>query len=481
MKVLLFFFVTLIILMFPGLCFSIGSQFVNLYVPFVLLALSILFIIQNKKLKRHILFLYKKTPFKYFCWFALWGGFTIVMSVFTGKFRFGGFITSTLGGLICSVLCPFIFVSFVFSKILSTKFLIRFLYGFCWFVFVFALFDFIIYLFDISFLKDFVSILCNKRSIFANLELAYRASANNYIRAKSIFEEPSYLGYFILLLSPIIYEIHYAIKNIFKNSFVNLVIKKTMIPFMWISLILTQSPIFLIFNLLFTVFYYIKYRNLKTIMYKYRIFILSLVIPIIFILLYSFMTIDFQQTYLNRIILVVQNINSFDKFVMVEPSLATRVIIFICGCNLFLQTYLFGVGYGNLSYLMQDLIINSNLPLTPELSELFYTDNTHLASMIFIKMISETGFIGFVLFYYFLFKTILTIQKYENMYEPNMKFLFRGFKMYVILFVLTSIYDSNINQAWCWVIFGMIYANIINHKLSKIQREEDAYKIKKTN
>lgn len=465
MKVLLFFIVTLILLMFPGLCFSVGSQFVNVYIPFVLFALAIIFFVRNKKLKRHILYLYKKTPFKYFCWFALWGFITIIISVFTGNFHFGGFLTSTLGGLMCSVICPFIFVSFLFSNMLSTKFLVKFLYGFCWFVFVFALIDFFVYLLDISFLKDIVSLFCNKRSIFTDVDLTYRASANNYIRAKSIFEEPSYLGYFILLLSPIIYEIHYNIKNIFKNALVNFVIKKSMLPLMWISLILTQSPIFLIFNLIFTLFYFVKYRNLKTKIYKYRIFIIGLIIPVIFVLLYCFMTIDFQQTYLNRIILVVQNINSFDKFVMVEPSLATRIVIFLCGWQLFVKTYGFGVGYGNLSYIIQNIIINSNLPLTTELQSLFYKDNTHLTSTIMTKVSTETGIIGFAIFYFFVFKTYLLMKKLNRkMNNKEWKHLLIGFELFVLLFCLTTIYDSNLNQAWCWVVFGMIYSCIIRCK-----------------
>lgn len=466
MNVYPFLILTLILLMFPGFCFSIGNQFINLYIPFIVLSIFMLLFFKCNPLKKHFFFLYKKTPYKYFIWFTLFSVITIIFSIFNGTFYFGGLITSAIGGLLCSVILPFIFASFLFSKILSTKFLIKFLYVFCWFVFVFALFEFLVYSFDIDFLKEIVSIFTNKRSIFAGTDLTYRVSVNNIVRVKSIFEEPSYLGYFILLLSPIIYQIHNNVQSVFNNRITNLIIKKTIIPFMWISLILTQSPIFLLFNIIFTVYYLLKFNYLFKFIQKHLLTIIIFITAImpILIIYIDVNSIKFEQTYLYRIYLVLQNFNNFDDFVIQEQSLATRIIVFICGIQLFISTYGLGVGYGNLSYIIPNVILNSKLPLTTELQKLYFESNTHLTSTIFTKILTETGIIGFVIFYYFIYKTYSLINMMSVQMSSNLKFILTGFKLFVMLYILTSIYDSNLNQAWCWVIWGIIYSFIIKAK-----------------
>ena len=244
-------YITLILLFLPSFCFIIGSQFIPIYIPLIIFISFVLFIFYNKQLISTILSFYKNTPFKYLAIFFIWTFITIIFSIIKGKFFIGGFITGTLGGFICSVMLPCIFSLFIIPKYINIKTFTRFLYLFFWVVFLLGILDFIIFYFNIPILKELITILSNKRLLMYDSTEVTRVMVGNFPRARSIFDEPSYLGYFIFVVSPIVYEWTLSKYKIFKNNLINIVTKRTIIPFMWIALILTQSPIFLIFNIFF--------------------------------------------------------------------------------------------------------------------------------------------------------------------------------------------------------------------------------------
>ena len=119
-------FITLILLFLPSFCFIIGSQFIPVYIPAILCMFFILAIFYHKQLISNALYFYKKTPFKYLVIFFIWSIITIIFSILKGNFFIGGFITGTLGGLICSVVLPCLFTLFITPKYINTKIFIKF-------------------------------------------------------------------------------------------------------------------------------------------------------------------------------------------------------------------------------------------------------------------------------------------------------------------------------------------------------------------
>lgn len=461
-------YIIYILLFLPSFCFMIGSQFVPVYIPAALCLFFILAIFYHKQLISNALYFYKKTPFKYLVIFFIWSIITIIFSIVKGKFFIGGFITSTLGGLICSVMIPCLLtLFFINNKYISIKTFIKFLYLFIWFVFLLGIIDFIIFYFDIPVLKEIITIFSNRRLLVNNVDEIVGVFANNFPRARSIFDEPSYLGYFIFVVSPIVYEWTLNEFRMFQNKYLNLLIKKTIIPFMWTSLILTQSPIFLIFNIAFSSFYFLIIRKGYKRIVKHFVpisifltFTVAIAIPFI-------SKIDFSTTYLNRIILVVQNIKSFEDFIMVEPSLGTRIIIMFNTIIMGLNNLFFGVGYGNMSYLIADQLSKSLLPLTGELKSFVLIQSTAPASTIFIKIFSETGIIGTTLFYYFIHRMYkkLNMKKKQKTDIKNYKIV-NGLQLFIVTYFFSSFYDSNLNQPYIFILIG--FTLIIIYKYKKI-------------
>lgn len=454
-------FITLILLFLPSFCFIIGSQFIPVYIPAILCMFFILAIFYHKQLISNALYFYKKTPFKYLVVFFIWSIITIIFSIVKGKFFLGGFITSTLGGLICSVMIPCLFTLFVIPKYINIKTFIKFLYFFSWFVFLLGILDFIIFYFNIPVLKEVITIFSNKRLLIYDVTEITRVFVGSLPRARSIFDEPSYLGYFIFVVSPIVYELTLNKFWIFKNNYLNLLIKRTIIPFMWISLILTQSPIFLIFNIAFSSFYFLIIRKGYKRIVKHFLPISISLILISTTAIYFINKIDFSTTYLNRIILVVQNIKSFEDFIMVEPSLGTRIIIMINAIQMGLNNILFGVGYGNMSYLIANQLSQSTLPLTEELQRFVFFDKTNPASTLFIKIFSETGIIGFGIFYYFLYRIYQRLNIKNQLYSSPID---NGLLLFIMTYFCSSFYDSNLNQPYIFIIIGIILIKISQNR-----------------
>lgn len=455
-------FTILILLLLPSFCFIIGSQFIPVYIPAILCMFFILAIFYHKQLISNALYFYKKTPFKYLVIFFIWSIITIIFSIVRGNFFLGGFITSTLGGLICSVMLPCLFTLFITPKYINTKTFIKFLYFFFWFVFLLGILDFIIFYFDIPVLKEAITIFSNKRLLIYDITDVTRVFVGSFPRARSIFDEPSYLGYFIFVVSPIVYEWTLNKFKIFKNNYLNLLIKRTIIPFMWISLVLTQSPIFLIFNIAFSSFYFLIIKKGYKKIVKHFVPI-SIFLTFTVAIAISFISkIDFSTTYLNRIILVVQNIKSFEDFIMVEPSLGTRIIVMINAIQMGLNNILFGVGYGNMSYLMADQLSTSTLPLTEELQHFIFLGRTSPPSTIFIKIFSETGILGVSIFYYFLYNIYQKLNIKRN-YLDNTS-INNGLILFIITYFCSSFYDSNLNQPYIFIIIGFIIAIIYKNK-----------------
>lgn len=437
----------------PAFCIKIGNQFFPIYILAVLISTLLVVTLRPKELYITTKKYYLQTPFKYLYWFFLLAIFSIFVGIIKGQFHFGGLITSMFGGLICSVMLPVILIIFLVPKYIKIKSLLKFIFLFSFFIYLFGLFEFVVYKFDISIFMDIINVFSNKRLLIYDDYDTARLIVNNLPRIRSIFEEPSYLGYYTAIFSPVIYELCTKKYRLMKCYFIDKLIKLTMVPIMWITLILTQSPIFLIFNLLFTGYYFIIRSKYYKKIFNSKIF-LFLIILMIVIISIIILNIDYSNTYLNRIILVLKNMNNFSDFIVAEPSLATRIIIYINAIDIALKNFFTGIGYGNMAYIIADKLSISKVPLTEELTRFVAEGKTAPASSIFIKIFSETGIFGLFLFYKFLYELIKTIKKSKIINQSN--FAYYGAYGFILFYIITSFYDSNLNQPYIFITISLI-------------------------
>ena len=462
-QIRLIFVITICILMLPALCFILLGSFVNGYVPFILLSSFMLILFTREKYINKIISIYKYSPFKYFIYFFIWSLFTIVLSIFFHHFYLKTFINSVLGGLLCSVILPMLFIIVLIPKYFPMKFFIKLLFGFSFFVFLFTVLEFIVYNFNIIILKPLIMFFANKRYIIGAYDTSFKVIAGGIYRTQSIFEEPSFLGYYTWIISPVIYYLSASKYRIFNNKYINKILKKSIVPLMWFSIISCQSPIFLIFFVITSLFYYVK-QKLNFVKLKLHIILLCsifIIFIVTFLLLNGFAFLDLEGSFLSRINHTFNNLSNFSDFVEAEPSLATRIIIIINAIQIGIEHLITGIGYGNLSMYIADSLSKTSLPLTIELMSFVNENKSAPASTIFIKVFSETGIIGVLLFYKFLFVLKKSLKNSLKYFKGITVDFVQSLYYFITLFILSTFYSSNFNDAYIWCIIGCSIAIIL--------------------
>ena len=291
-------------------------------------------------------------------------------------------------------------------------------------------------------------------------------------RLSSVFAEPGWLGGFIFLNFPIIYNCCLSPYKIFKNNTINYLIKKTLIPLAWLNILFTFSPIWLIFCLLQIIIIFRKkitqsILNIKFFGYASTILLsLSLIIFMIFKL--SNIKLEYNQ--IERITKTIISMASFETFVIVEPSLASRIVSYINLIRLFLDNWPLGVGLNNSRSLIIDIFQTSPVPMTMEnlnnYKNALNTGKMQINSSILYLLLAETGVIGTFLFYLFIYKNIKYI-KYINCKLDNsiITIFSKGIEGSLFAFLVYTIYDGLIANPYIWFMFGMVisyYSYYIN-------------------
>ena len=413
-----------------------------------------------------MLFYEKYSVFKYIYWILILSFCSIIFGFVKNIFYLNGILNSFFGGLICSIILPMLLIFIVTPRYIKTKNIIKIFYIFIYAVFLISIIEFFAYKFNIFVLQDFVSIFSNKRLLLdADLKMRFYGFYG-IPRLRSIFEEPSYLGYFSFLVSPFVYEISRYKFQLVKNKTWDIFIKKTITPALWFSIICSQSPIWLICNAI--LFLYVKlflHNGLKTILKNFiPILSSSLIIFIIFTI--RFQKIDLSQTYLVRVMNVLSNINSLQAFIAIEPSLGTRIITYMNAIDLGIKHLFLGCGYGNMGYLMIDQLKNSPYPLTDELYKVAFLGSSAGNVNIFVKLFSELGLVGVLTFYYFVIKLFYDLKQTVKKYSmPPIECLFcRSGSLFCIVFILSTIYDSNFHWPMFHIIFALQIVIILKNK-----------------
>lgn len=398
-------YIILFLICMQSLGFALpGNVFVAFFMPITFIFL-IYHLLNDRYFINNIVSLCKYSPTIYLFSFYIWSILTVIISITKGFFAFGGFLTGFIGGLTFSVILSFLTIYVLLKEnYIDLRSIIKFLVIFYMFAFIMGLIQFIGNELNSEFIRNFVASFNNKRAILLEQQTTDAFLKN---RVQSIFDEPGGFGAFIYIHLPIIYSIALSKYKIFSNKLLNIIAKKLLIPLTLLNLILTRSPISLIFVFIVTGLYFYKFiiKYLK----KYYLHIIatsSIILGVIFIIPQF---INLEETYIKRIIVSLPNLFNLNTLILVEPSLATRIINYIILIKVGMTNFICGVGYGSISKAYPIFLKTTSLPLTKELLENMYMGIGHPAAALFYRVFAETGFIGLILLLSFYIKTTLKL------------------------------------------------------------------------
>ena len=315
----------------------------------------------------------------------------------------------------------------------------------------------------------------NLISFLTNNRYGYPEWADVYnCKVFSVFKEPSLFAIFIFQYLPVIMKFSLSNFKIFDNKIVNFIFKNLTIPLLFIMLILTKSPIWLIFITIEFIVLMIIIKK-KTIIRNSAVIITFLTIAVLFsflILLINPINItqeaEQKDRYLSRIVIVVKAKNNMYELVKNEPSLATRLISDVLNIKTFKQNKFFGVGYGNSPSYANRFFVHIDIPLTQEFQQK-YTKNKYpgLNSTLLFTFLAEYGLIGTSLFYIFLLFNILLLNKIQKKIYGLHKNMCLSVKYSIIATVCVSFYDFYFGNMLFWLIMGFVPYLFLYYKTNK--------------
>lgn len=332
---------------------------------------------------------------------------------------------------------------------------------------LFGLIDFLAFFFKIEPLKEIFYFIVNQRQLANNTTgEAVKVIVHGIPRVQSFFVEPGLFSYFTALILPFIYKLSFSARRIFSNYYFDKIIKKTLPTITWFNIIFTQSPIGILFALTVTLYYTFTNTRITT---KRLIIYITLIILTFTSLFIFFNLNEMGQKIFSRIETVIFLFSNFNKFSILEESLATRLVFYINCIIIFMNNPILGVGWGHLGLDLAKQLPLSPVPLTYEIiNNLAKTKNTTAYGLVIsYRILAETGFIGFLLFYCFIIKIILKLKKYLKTLKGHIYDIMHMFYLYLILFIIFSFYESLLYAPHYWVLIGLIISVINNKKIKE--------------
>lgn len=318
--------------------------------------------------------------------------------------------------------------------------------------------------FHIGFLKSFIGLFTNK-FYQTYTEIGFLQDKN---RAYSVFSEPSSFAHYIFISLPIFYSISISKINLFKKQILNKITQRYLVPLAWLNLLLTKSPIFLIFCLFELLIYFHK-TIFKMIKKHFFILVLSSIITFGLTLI-VFSIIDLEKSYIYRIYTTITSIGSFDQLVYKEPSLATRIVGFYNSLVVFTQHTIFGVGFRNAGAYLYDAYEKSILTLTPENIQNMVTSpyNIPFSRGLIYTLLAENGiFAGIFLITFYIKNIICCLKAINKYYYYNQYNIYFGLYISLLAIIFNSFYNQFLDTPIIWFVMGLILTMSNYKKLIK--------------
>lgn len=460
------FYIGLALLLFPCWClFIIKGSGAYIYVSSIVWFLLItLFVLYNKNADTKKIFarLLKIRSFRIFNYYILYIIISILSAIIFEKYTAPSYYYIVRIYKFFIVVLPLILFSIIALHInISIKKIIKLFYLLIWILMVVGIIQYLSFIFHINFLSPIFN-------FFANCRLAYTdIDYSSEYRVYAFFPEPSVMGQFIFITLPIAFNISLSNFKILKSTVLNFIVKKTMIPFVVITLIFTKSPIFLFLCLIELFILLLLY--IKKYIYKYKI---GITISIcIFILMFFFIhkSINLEEliysSYLYRIIKTIESLSNFNLFINKEPSLATRIVDFKIQIDIFLDNMLTGVGFCNSEVVGNKIMLSSSLPLTLSNYRRYYATDfvVSLEKSPLYTSLAELGLIGTILFYSFSIQLIQSLNKIKKKYAQLNFVIINSIRQVLIVMIISYFYSSLLNFFIYWFIYGISFAVLYNH------------------
>lgn len=415
MKISLFliFCITFIFYLLGDFSFSIGQLAIPLYF-IVGTAMLIVLILKNyKNFLYNLNLLVKTKPGIYLAFFSLWAVITIIVSIPQGTFMLGSFFTNFLGNFFSSFLYPMLVMCILICHINDFKKIKKFIFIMFLIVFIIGIIELLGVILNIQLIKDILSLLINRGTI-ANDIVKDFMYADNKLRIGTVFREPGEYAGFLVVSCPIIFYLGSLKEKLFKNIFVDIILKQALKILWFINLLMTQSPINIVFIFLVGLYWLIVNRKevSQFIIHSSKHIASALGIMAVSILVIGTIIAigSSGNSFLSRITTTLTNIKSVDALVTDEASLATRICTHEAQILIGLDFPIFGLGYGNMNSAWPQYVLNLPHLVTPEVQGYAESGKQMGGSAFLWKIFAETGIPGVILLYLFWY----SLWKYGN-------------------------------------------------------------------
>lgn len=441
-------------------CFQKAQvPFLTIFIP---IFLGLIFFISPKKYLLHFFYLYKKSPFKYFCWFYLAIFITSLCAVILGRYSLFKMLYTLFYSILFNVVLLYLYPAFLLPRFFALKRIIRFLFFMYFIIFLWGFLEFLGATLHISIINNLILFFSNIRSEDGNIIIE---AHSGLARIRSFFMEPSSYAQFLTVNLPILFGFITYKGKIVKNILIDKLLKITLLIFLLISVVLIQSPIFLVFMSI-VAFLLIFQKIQKFIIKHIKLFLLFLFIMIICSIIFFiiFINSNLERTFIVRILNVFITIllnPSLEDLIIIEPSLAARVIFYTIEFNIWQHYPIVGIGIGNNGPMYLSYFLNTNLPMTAEtLMSIQSAERSFNAqATLGLYLLDFSGIIGFSFYVLFMQKIISGLKKsikYFHGIEKN--FVDTLSKSIMVAFVLSIFYNLNIFDQNFWLLCGIATA-----------------------
>lgn len=429
----------------------------NIYIGLLTTILTyLLFIIlKNKYFQKSLVILLKNTIIKSYLFYIGYVLLALLFHIILGHYKanvsfYAVRIYKFYFAAILIYLLPFIgiMIGIKFRKLLKLFILIL------WILFIISIIQYFAFVFNITFLISIIDFFSNARAAL----YIDSTTVQTGLRAYAFFSEPSGLGQFIFIIMPFVILISKCKEKIFKNILFDKFVKKSFLPFMILTLIFTKSPIYLVFCFieLFILLLINYWNKIK----KYFSLILFFIIILFFISFIIFITYQNQieQTFLFRIIKTIYSFGDFDKLVILEPSLATRIYSYSIQLVAFTKAFIFGCGLNNAEVFVNPFYLSESL--LPPTAENFYLGFLHTQNLcglnrsVVYTSLAEFGIVGFSLYIIFWIKNLKVLKSLKKYFQGfEYSFLIALIQSFITIMII-SFYNLGLDNAIIWLIFG---------------------------
>lgn len=328
---------------------------------------------------------------------------------------------------------------------------------------------------NLTFVNFVIDILTNARAGSYDLN-----EFNNSKRIFSIFAEPSVIGYFAFINMPLIYHFSVEKYKIFENIYLNKLIKMTFLPVTVLVVILSFSPIGIIFCF-FSLWTLLIYKIRKKIA-KFFPFLIIIFLVLSFICYHNLENnVDSDSVVIQRINKTIISISDLSTLVVVEQSFASRLISTQILINVIARNPVFGIGFLNTDCYVDTIF--DELPIKYYTLEILknhmkFANATPINESIFFTTFAETGCIGISLFIYFNILNIILLYRVSKNLFGIEKIFATSLAQCIISILIYSIYTSTLRSVHIWLIYGCSLLCIAKYKYNiatqkKLSRYEE--------